>query len=161
MSAFVMDDEFFDRLAFELANRCYSRDHRLYYKTMEFLGFVVGYGNTYTYDEIEAKAVVKAQELFNANVQAVNERYRHSNELAGIVTQHSTPLRYRWTDIEFHKKLSCLHYQMAEGTVIGSEIYNQLEKYASGVAVTLLMDTPEWKQAEWGFTSQEVNGSCA
>ncbi len=85
--------------------------------------------------------------LRNANYKAVDARYNESTapEILGFSTTSAA-----WSDVQLFKNLQCLHYQMSEGDVFESEIYNRLDTLIKELALCIVGNTAEYDEAQWG-----------
>jgi hypothetical protein len=87
-----------------------------------------------------------AQAFYDMNVEAVNQRYGEKNQC----TQFSyTPVFYE-SRIVAIKSLMCWLHQCHEGNVPDNPVFKYFEEVARHVALLIVMDLPEWEEAEWG-----------
>lgn len=86
------------------------------------------------------------QMLYDMNTNAVNQRYRESDD----------PPVYRWKPshdssvIQNLKSMRCLSYQCCEGNVPETRLYAALEQAINTLCWKIINDLTEYKEAEWG-----------
>ena len=91
-------------------------------------------------------------ELYRANNRAVNQRYNLKNKAPKF--KGKIPLfkidatKQELCDVL--KALDCLLYQLAEGDVINSLIYKQLEKIAGNIGREIARHCSEYDFSPWG-----------
>jgi hypothetical protein len=137
----------FNVLACELASRAAHQHDPLHYTARRFLE--VGYNATNA--EIEAAAKKKCQLLQIANVDAVNQRYGENTKPEPLIWKVTTAYYPSWSEIQLLSHLTCLRYQMSEGNVPDTTIYNQLDDLIGDTAETLVRKLPEYDKAAWGW----------
>jgi hypothetical protein len=90
--------------------------------------------------------------LYRANNRAVNQRYSLKNKApkykGKIPIVHNGATKRELCDIL--KALECLLYQMSEGNVFGSRIFNELEKITGNIGREIARRCPEYDAAQWG-----------
>lgn len=146
MSAFIMDEEFFNQLANELSCRVNSPNDRYKYDIQEFIGTEYNASIEENDDAIQ----FKCQELLNANFAAVNDRYNQT-DVAGFV---SKPRGYiKWSPFQLVKYLRCLRYQCSEGAVMDSTIYKDLDKFIGSLSETIIDSLPEYEACQWDYVA--------
>lgn len=144
MSAFTMSNEFFNQLANEFAGRLQSSNNDLKWDLQNYFGM-----RQADFDVIDAEVTLRVQELFNANVSAVNQRYAGDDDIVNFVEAPRGAIK--WSDVQLYKHLSCLHYQMAEGDVPKSNTYKNLSDLLGKIAQTLLSETAAYKESAWDY----------
>jgi hypothetical protein len=160
MSAYIMEEAGFLLLADELAsyaeysnNRC-DLKHELARIVREFLGFPSScFGAP---DDAHPEASLVAQELYNLNVRAVNERYEDSDETP---IQLSFVRRFHlpgWTPAQLYKNLLCLRYQMSEGDVPETELYKKVSVLMNEIALAIVTNSDDYENASWGWEIEEA-----
>lgn len=88
--------------------------------------------------------LVKA--MYALNIEAVNQRYHEQNQIEEIVYSP-----YPWVSkISALKALSCWLYQCSEGNVPQTKLYQCLAEIEKQIALNIVMDLPEYEQANWG-----------
>lgn len=159
MSAFIMQLEGFNDLFNELAVRAESSNRTcdVHYSitrdVLKFLGIDSYAGASEAL--VNSKALDRVIALFRANVEAVNYRYSHLPEV--IENQPEVPLLTRnsywpkWSPVQLLKHLQCLSYQMSEGEIPETQIYKDLDRLISAIALSIVNHTPEYDKAKWDF----------
>lgn len=93
---------------------------------------------------------VLAQEMFKLNVQGVDARYGEGES----AKFRSLDFVYRFTlstsRIVAYKALECWRYQCSEGNVPQSALYQTMTEVLHQLAIEIVSDTTEYKQAKWG-----------
>jgi hypothetical protein len=159
MSAYIMDESGFLALADELASRAESRNNvcDLNYSLSSTIRTFLGFPSSCfeAPDDAHPEAALLAQDLYNANVRAVNERYDETETPAQLSfrRRHYSP---QWSPHQLYKNLLCLIYQMSEGDVPESDLYKRLDKLTDEIAVAIVSSSPEYDRASWGWKSEEV-----
>ncbi len=141
MSAFVLSDKFFSQLAAELYQRSYENSFSY------ILRDVADYDNGASDEETKARIEGLMSKLRDANYSAVNQRYGVDEQPATLEFVDAFSI---WSDTQLFKNLRCLRYQMSEGTVYDSAIYNKLNEFISSVAEYIVSKTEEYDTANWG-----------
>jgi hypothetical protein len=83
------------------------------------------------------------EQLFSLNAKAFKERYGEE-----VVCAYTFKRVAGLPLIEIMKTLMCFHYQCSEGVVIDSEEYKQLQDHINGLACTLVMNSPEFRDSK-------------
>lgn len=145
MSAFVMDERFFDQLAAELFAHANLRHSKLNWAVNHVLGLR---GET-NEDQLIQLFVVDCYEL---NVASVNYRYgQHDNPQPVRFTQAgSIP---KWSDEQLFKHLECLSYQCAEGDCEGNPTYQKLERLIGQIARAIVGQSKQYEAARWDYAA--------
>jgi len=84
--------------------------------------------------------------LYENNCIAVALRYNEkirTNPLPRLVRTHDLSV------CQFLKDLTCLHYQLCEGSIPQQDIYKKLEDLIRAVQKLIIQDLPEYKKATW------------
>lgn len=160
MSAYILPIEGFVRLATELARHAENPqnvcdvNYGIASRIRECLGFHSSCFDAPT--DAHPEAALKCQLLQEANVAAVNERYEHLNNPSPVLNPCFVRLRIRkpWAPTQLYKHLCCLRYQMAEGEVIDSDIYKELDTLVTDLADIIVSNSAEYSQSEWGWDSE-------
>ena len=142
MSAFILDEKGFHQLASELNYHVNYNHQGLQWSVTRFLGDRASISPQRIADRV--------QELYEANVRAVNQRYGDKTPIAklNIKVNGSIP---RWSPIQLLKHLECLSYQMAEGDVPESQIYKDLDDLTGNIAKAIISRGEKYEQAKWGW----------
>jgi len=144
MSSFTLSTSGFEQLATELSVRGRSTNETAY-AVRRFLQIESSFA---TWDQFEAAARKAVQELFDANHAAVNWRYYETTPPPALNIRFGFP---EWTNYELFKALQCLLYQMNEGDIYESPIWQRLNTLCNDIATALISDHPEYQKAPWGF----------
>lgn len=133
MSAFIMSPKGFRRLADELRSRADSSSNWWIHEFVEGAGLDT-----------------RVRQLYEANVSAVNQRYGEDTRTEEL---DLTPRRgfVRWSDTQLLKNLQCLRYQMSEGDVPESEVYQKLPTMIGDLAGAIVARTPAYEAAPLGW----------
>lgn len=99
------------------------------------------------------KEFVKA--LYAANVEAVNQRYDEESDTDGYEPIYRTNLA-TLDRIEVYGILQCLLYQMAEGDVYESKIYNQAKRWYDSLAHDLVR--AKYHDIPYGLSEERRKG---
>jgi hypothetical protein len=83
--------------------------------------------------------------------EPVNQRYREKVKPEPLIWRVTTNYYPGWSEVQLLSHLSCLRYQMSEGDVPDTTIYNQLDDLIQGIAETLVRKLPEYGKAAWGW----------
>ena len=90
-----------------------------------------------------------AKEMFNLNVEAVNQRYGDGE----AATFRPLDFQYRCTPpattFQVLKNLHCWLYQCHEGSIPEDELYLAFERVHNGLAHDIVSQLPEYKAAKW------------
>lgn len=163
MSAFVMLPEGFNNLANELAARAEDSNNTcdLDYAIKNDIRVFLQLGwDTPSEERANKAAFETVTTLFNANVEAVSQRYAHMSEAERGHYELPAFARTRywpqWTPVQLLKHLTCLRYQMSEGNVPETPIYSKLSKLISDIALSIVTHMPEYAAASWDFKPSAV-----
>lgn len=85
------------------------------------------------------------QILWNANVDAVNQRYNDKEKYEVFFFQENLCRR-----VEGYKAIRSLLYQMSEGNVPDTQCYKALDKWSNYIARVIVSELDEYKEAQWG-----------
>ena len=142
MSAFILREDVFKQLAAEFAYHI-NHDHAgLQWSVQNFIG-------DRAHISLEQIAA-RVQELYAANVRAVNQRYDDETPITDLNIRINSTMP-RWTPVQLLKHLECLSYQMAEGDVPESQIYKDLETLIGNIARRIVGRSEKYDQAKWGW----------
>lgn len=142
MSAFILGEDGFRQLAAELAYHV-NHDHSgLQWSVQNFIG-------DRAHISLE-RIAERVQELYAANVRAVNQRYGDNTPITDLTIRVNGTMP-RWTPVQLFKNLECLSYQMAEGDVPESQIYKDLETLIGSIARRIVGRSEKYEQAKWGW----------
>lgn len=160
MSAYILPPQGFADLALELMDRPSSPHGNVQHIVDSYLGI----SRFVTRNERYTRIKQRCQALYNANVEAVNQRYNETNPIEPI-DWHPFP-EYgehipEWSLIQLIKHLRCLHYQMAEGDVCGSKIHRDLETFIAHLSRRALTSTKEYDQARWSWGWDEESNNTS
>ena len=138
MSAYVVEDETINRIVAWLECDKIGSEHVATH-------ILTAHG--YTCDEEFERL---AHEMFQLNVDAVNQRYGPGE------AEKFRPLDFQYavkmppTPIQALKALQCLLYQCSEGDVPESPLYQMLREIESTIARAIVSRLPEYTNAAWG-----------
>lgn len=86
------------------------------------------------------------EEMYRANVDAVNQRYGESTALVMPFTLSVVPVtRAGWV-----KNLKCIRYQMTEGDIPETATYMFLTGMIATQCEFIVAQLPEYKEEAWG-----------
>jgi hypothetical protein len=164
MSTLIANNRFLDKLANELAARAedsgksVDTDYLFASYIREFLG--LGAGAFDAPVDAFPKITEMVERLYSANVSAFNACYKESIAAGRIESAKVESLEFKrkaywpeWSHVQTIKHLQYLLYQMAEGEVYKSDLYNKLEKLISKLCMAIVDQMPEYEKAKWGFES--------
>lgn len=147
MSAFVMDERFFDQLASELYAHATLQRSSLHWTVENFLRVQRHNPPASRYQTALQEFV---QQCYRTNVEAVNQRYGDNGKPARLTFIPASGLP-KWSDVQLFKYLECLSYQCAEGDVPESAIYKELESLIGQIARAIVGKSDEYEQAKWDY----------
>ena len=85
------------------------------------------------------------QRLWDLNAKSVATRYSEEEE--------KKEYKYNWMPtrkIQVLKSMACFLYQSCEGGLHEEELYKFIDRERSALAVTIVYDTQEYEESEWG-----------
>jgi hypothetical protein len=147
MSAFVMDERFFDKLASELFAHATLRHSKL--------NWAVTYSLDLRGDEfnhVERKVQLFAVDCYELNVASVNQRYDQNDQPQPLRFVEASGLP-KWSDEQLLKYLECLSYQCCEGECEKSETYQKLERLIGRVARAIVGASDRYEVANWDYAA--------
>lgn len=100
----------------------------------------------------EASASRIGRLLFGMNEAALAARY--GDEIQGI--DYHARVIVPPTKIQALKAIKCLLYQCMEGSVPETQLYQELQRMAGGLAHEIVEALPEYHKASWDATPAEV-----
>lgn len=142
MSAFVLEDSFFNQLASELVSRIFSTTFK--YKIEKFVGVDSYIQGTQAVESAVSKRVMG---LRQANYDAFNQAYNRNDKPSSLLIRD---VDSKWSDAQLIKNLQCLRYQMDEGTVGDSEIFNKLDKFIGRLSEAFVEANSDYDSLVWG-----------
>jgi hypothetical protein len=145
MSAFVMDERFFDRLASELFAHAALRHSRLNWAVTHVLEL-----RGDEYGHVEQKIQSFVCDLYELNLASVNARYQENIQPQPIRFIEASGLP-KWSDEQLFKHLECLSYQSSEGDCDKSETYQKLEQLIGQIARAIVGASDKYEQAKWDY----------
>jgi hypothetical protein len=145
MSAFVMDEQFFNQLASELFAHAALKQSKLNWPVTYVLDLR---GDDYSDAEKRLQQFVR--DCYCLNVAAVNSRYKEDNEPAPLHFTKATGLP-KWSDEQLFKHLECVSYQCAEDVAEMSTTYGKLEKLIGHVARAIVGASDKYEAANWDY----------
>ena len=145
MSAFVMDERFFNQLAADLLAHATLSRSSLNWGVLHVLELRDVPENRY---EEKVREFVTACYALNVNV--VNYRYAENSAPDAIRFKPANGLA-QWTDVQLCKYLECLSSQCAEGDCESNETYGKLETLIGQVARAIVGNTNRYTAANWDY----------
>lgn len=140
MSAFIVENKTINRI---LAYMIADSDLCCYLDTL---------GLDFTDDKlIEASATMLGRAMLAMNCAAYDARYGEG-QAAKVLGDD----RYRYESIKTPSRfqaassLRCFLYQCSEGDIPERKLFKAISHYADALAWSIVRDTPEYKNAEWG-----------
>lgn len=140
MSAFIVKDKTINRiLAYMIADHTLSYDRG-----------TLGLDFTDA-KSLEASATMLGRAMMAMNCAAFNSRYGE-----GEAERELGDNRYNFQSISAPSKfqaassLRCFLYQCSEGDIPNRLLFKAISDYADALAWSIVRDTPEYKNAEWG-----------
>lgn len=147
MSAFVMDERFFNQLAAELFAHATLRESKLNWSVQHVLEL-----RDVTENRYEETIRKFAQMCYALNVAAVNYRYEENDPVTLIQFSRANGLP-KWLDEHLLKHLECLSYQCAEGECEKSDTYQKLERLIGHVARAIVGASEKYELANWDYAA--------
>lgn len=147
MSAFLMEKEFFNRLASELFSHASLQHSKLNWAIKHHLDL-----RGQEYNHIEMKIRNFVIDCYELNVAAVNSRYQENSQPEPIVMTEASGLP-KWSDEQLFKHLECLSYQCAEDVSEMSTTYEKLEKLIGAIARAIVGYSSKYEQAKWDWAA--------
>lgn len=148
MSAFVMDERFFNQLASELYAHATLQHSSLHWTVENFLRVECNNPPANRYQTVLQEF---AQQCYRANVEAVNQRYGDQDKPSRLVFTPASGLP-KWSDVQLFKYLECLSYQCAEGDVPESDTYKELETLIGQIARAIVGKSDKYEAVKWDYT---------
>lgn len=116
--------------------------------------------NGYNFD-IDGDAERLANDMFNLNVDAVNQRYgpNEAEKFRPLDFQYNDggpAATFRWGDSAIAnacralKALHCWQYQCSEGNIPDTPLFKMFDEIQSTIANWIVGTMPEYEQADWG-----------
>jgi len=140
MSAFIMEDKTINRI---LSYMVADDDLKHYLPAL---------GIDLTDDKlVTASATMLGRAMMAMNCAAFNSRYGE-----GEAERELGDNRYNFQSISAPSKfqaassLRCFLYQCSEGDIPNRLLFKAISDYADALAWSIVRDTPEYKNAEWG-----------
>jgi hypothetical protein len=130
MSAFIVEKKTIDRIV------SYIHENGTIHHTQSYYPAI--------YDVYKGDPNKLGQVLWVMNIGAVNQRYKEKNPISLYYYEY-----YPTNIIQTYKSLQCYLYQCAEGNVLKTSLYKDLDKLSCDIADKIISDLPEYKNAEW------------
>jgi hypothetical protein len=140
MSAFMVEDQTINKVVTWL-----TREVSHNFPDMDWIA------HKYGVDLVSEKWDEKlAHAMFQLNCDGVNARYGKDE------AENFRPLNFTYKREIYHssvqvlKSLRCWMYQCSEGDVPQTKLYRFFEEVGNYLALHIIMDLPEYDEAEWG-----------
>lgn len=102
-------------------------------------------------ENIQKQIQLRINNLISANEHAVSERYGNDGRVTDHYLEFSDRISCYWSDVQLIKNLECLRYQMCEGSVPGTVIYQKLNKLIGDYCEAYVSNRDEYEKANWGW----------
>jgi hypothetical protein len=101
------------------------------------------------YPELDGDPDQIGSKLWNLNVRAVAERYGEKYDLCKQLRLYKYRAPGYIDRLQQIKSIRCLLYQLSEGSVPKTKLYQELEDLCNQLMLAYISTLPEYDQAEW------------